>query len=366
MNKLTATISGLLIAGLSLAISPSMASPQPADPLRKHQWGLDQIRIEPTREVTLGKGVVVAVIDSGVDFDHPDLKDRLLRGNTFLACGEKGCGDGDWTSGRKRDAVGHFHGTWVTGIIAAARANGIGIEGVAPEVQILPVRVLTGDGFVRSGLDIARAIRWSVKAGADVINLSLVSGVLAEPRRENYAAARWAAHRGVVVVGSAGNRNGFLIDCATPAKAPGTLCVGATSKYETLATYSNLGYESDRYTVFAPGGNGPSPLVPPLCGGGVLSTFPVGEADEAVTETCDYPSDNSYGETSGTSAAAPHVAGVAALLVSIGCDRAETIDIILTTARQPRTEERGAWTPATGFGIVDASAAIQEGRERCV
>ncbi|HEV7460902.1 MAG TPA: S8 family serine peptidase, partial [Solirubrobacteraceae bacterium] len=114
----------LAVAGL-LAVAPAArAAP---DPLRPQQWGLDMIEADPAHQVGSGSGAVVAVIDSGVQADHPDLAGRLLSGYDFV--------DND---GTPQD--GNGHGTHVTGIVAADANNGIGVEGVAPGAMVLPVR----------------------------------------------------------------------------------------------------------------------------------------------------------------------------------------------------------------------------------
>ncbi|MGH3365118.1 MAG: S8 family serine peptidase, partial [Nocardioidaceae bacterium] len=114
---------GALLGGLTLAAA-AVAAPVAAatnDPLREQQWGLDQIKAEEAWAATTGAGTVVAVVDSGVDLNHPDLKGNLVGGATFSGCkqGQSPCGNGDW---RGPDGVGNDgdeHGTHVSGIVAA-------------------------------------------------------------------------------------------------------------------------------------------------------------------------------------------------------------------------------------------------------
>jgi subtilisin family serine protease len=130
------------------------------DPLRSQQWALNQVPFEATWSFARGQGVIVAVVDTGVRADHQDLAGQVLPGTDFVNPG----GDG------RTDPNGH--GTHVAGIIAAAVANGVGIEGGAPGVKILPVRVLDANGQGYSS-DVARGIVWAADHGARVINLSL-------------------------------------------------------------------------------------------------------------------------------------------------------------------------------------------------
>src|SRR3977135_2124477 len=150
----------LAVAGLLAAARAPRAAP---DPLRPQQWGLDMIGADPAHQVATGSGAVVAVIDSGVQADHPDLAGRLLPGYDFV--------DDD---GTPQD--GNGHGTHVTGIVAADAGNGIGIEGVAPGARVLPVRGLGNDGS-GSTAAVAQGIDYAVAHHADVINLSLGSDV---------------------------------------------------------------------------------------------------------------------------------------------------------------------------------------------
>src|SRR3981081_3634236 len=148
----------LAVAGL-LAVAPAArAAP---DPLRPQQWGLGLVAAGPRHQVATGAGAVVAVIDTGVQADHPDLAGRLLPGYDFV--------DND---GTPQD--GNGHGTHVTGIVAADAGNGIGIEGVAPSAMVLPVRVLGNDGS-GSTAAVAQGIDYALAHHADGINLSLGS-----------------------------------------------------------------------------------------------------------------------------------------------------------------------------------------------
>ena len=330
----------------------TVAHAAPNDPLYSKQWGPQQVRAEQAWAKSRGTGVVIAIVDSGVDLDHPDLATKMLTGKTFLACGKAGCGDGDWQSGpthrRKSDSP---HGTHVAGIAAAVTGNGRGIAGVAPEAKLLPVKVLDEDGG--SFADIALGIRYAADRGAKVVNLSLgalpgvqaltFTGVI----RDVTDAIAYANSKGAVVVAAAGNEAAPL--CDTPGFDPGALCVAATDKREAHSFYSNFGTKPDLLAVSAPGGSGL-----PLCGEDIVSTVPPGEG----ATSCGYPGTKDYDAYAGTSMATPHVAGVAALLAAQGRTRAATLSAITSTARKPGTNLRGVYDPVFGYGIVDAAAAV--------
>src|SRR3954452_20359145 len=136
---------------------------QASDPLRSRQWGLDMVGADAAHAVTTGTGAVVAVIDTGVKADHPDLVGQTLPGHDFI--------QNDDTA-----QDGNGHGTHVTGIIDALTGNGVGVESVAPGAKVLPVRVLDDDGNGDADV-VAEGINWATDHGADVINLSLGGSV---------------------------------------------------------------------------------------------------------------------------------------------------------------------------------------------
>ncbi|MBW3662481.1 MAG: S8 family serine peptidase [Actinobacteria bacterium] len=337
-------IATALTVALFLAIGPAASAA--TDPLWAEQWGPQQVDAPEAWPTSTGDGAVVAIVDSGVDLDHEDLAANAVAGNTFLDCGDSGCGNGDWESGGE---PGHPHGTHVAGIAAAVTDNGVGIKGVAPDATILAVRVLDENGS-GSFEDIARGVRWSTDNGADVINLSLgalpgvqvleMTGLVSDVRD----AIAYATSRGVVVVVAAGNESFPL--CASPAFNDGAVCVTATDQREAKAFYANQAIKPDLLAVSAPGGSGL-----PLCGEDIVSTVPAGEGG-----ACSYP--DTYDEFAGTSMAAPHVAGVAAMLTATGCAGDAAVSAITSTARNPVTGQRGAWDPAYGYGIVDADNAL--------
>ncbi len=350
MKKLT-----LAVVALALALTvPALAAKPVSTPNDEHyglQWGLQQVNADEAWGTSTGTAQVIAIVDSGVDLDHPDLKRKLVRGATFTGCAETGpCGNGDWESGNTDEAPSP-HGTHVAGIAAAATGNGIGVAGVAPGAKLMPVKVLTDEGGTFP--EVAAGIRWSADNGADVINLSLgalpgvqalpIVGVLDEAKR----AIDYAVSKGVVVVAAAGND--FASICGEPGFNPNALCVVATDPREARAAYSNFAVDPALNVVAAPGGAWAL-----SCQEDVVSTVPAG-AEGVCSDIVGTPGYDFY---AGTSMATPHVAGVAALLTAQGRSVAQVYDVLKRTARTPGVAARGTYTSTYGYGIVDAQAAV--------
>ncbi len=303
---------------------------EPNDPAYPDQWHLRTIGVESAWEHGTGTDVTVAVLDSGIALGGSDLTCRSFVApyNAFT---------GETTLASVLDD--HGHGTHVTGTIAQCTNNGVGAAGVAPDVSIMPVKVLSaGSG---SSLEVANGIQWAVDHGADIINLSLGRACSSTwPTCSDIAvdsAIDDATDRGVLVVVAAGNDGiGFV---SSPANNPASFAVGATTTIDTLAVYSNFGSALD---LVAPGGN-----TGDLDGNG--------RPDGIFQESFD-----SLGwrivEQIGTSSAAPHVSGAAALALSV--DPLLTVtglkELLIDTA-----VDLGApgWDPLYGAGRLDAAAA---------
>ena len=307
----------IVLALLLLALAPA-AAPAANDPLRGEQWNLDLIESDAAHATATGTGAVIAVVDTGVAAGHQDLAGQILPGHDFVE-------DDDTPQD------GNGHGSHVAGIALAATGNGVGISSVAPGAKLLPVRVLADDGSGTSE-DVAAGIDWARTHGAQIINLSLGSEIPivgAAGGDEIDAAIRRALAAGLIVVAAAGN-NGVPV-CEQPAASEGLLCVGAVDKRRQRSFFSSFG---QGLGVVAPGGSSI-----PVSGEDILSTVPP----------------NTYQEIAGTSQAAPHVAGVAALLVSKGVSGQAAVKRILDTA----TDLGPAGDDAQyGHGLVNARAAV--------
>lgn len=316
-----AALLGAVLALATASVGVPAAAHGGGDPLRAEQWGHDLVRVERAWSMSRGQGVTIAVIDTGVALDHPDLHDRFVRTDDGLVLGL------DLVDGRSPQDT-HGHGTLVAGVAAATADNGEGIAGVAPRARILPIRVLDGAGNGKAA-DVDRAIRFAVAQGADVINLSLeaVAGGGGGPAVPHEAIVH-AAEAGVVVVVAAGNNAGSA--AAYPADTP-ALLVGAVGR-DGRPALADVGRPD---AVLAPGID-------------IVSTW-----CRRTASGCDVAA-APYGSAEGTSFAAPYVSGIAAMLVARGLTGAEVVERIRDTA----VPVEGRSATDGGAGRVDAAAAV--------
>jgi thermitase len=246
----------------------------------KYQWNLPIIQTEEGWKFSKGNAnVTIAVIDTGVDLNHPDLVHRLIKGYNVIE--DHHIPEDD-----------NGHGTHVAGIIASEVNNREGVAGITWFNHIMPIKVLNSEGY-GSSFDVAKGIIWAVDHGAHVINLSLGNYQPSELLQE---AVRYAYDRDVVLIAASGND--YSAQPSFPAAYPEVLSVGAVNPDGSLAEFSNYG---DYLDVVAPGTEIPSTFV-----------------------------HNRYAALSGTSMAAPHVTALAGLIRSLNPNltNTEVIDII--------------------------------------
>ena len=310
-------------------------SAAPNDPLLDHQWGLDQIKASGAwARGALGAGTTIAVVDTGVDLSHPDLRGKLLSGIDLVS--DETCTPG------AQDLNGH--GTHVAGIAAAATNNGIGVAGTAPQASILPVRVLdpTGSGTAE---DIDAGIRWAADHGAQVINLSLGNDIPLVDVTGLGTAVDYAWSKGAVIVAAAGNST--LPLCGFPAASSHAICVAATDSAAFPSSYSNFPLRLDGgVAVRAPGGDGSGNCD---ATSDIWSTYWPG-AGGADAEAC---APTGYEPLAGTSMATPFVSGIAAMLRGAGLSNQQTVDCIKRTS-----SNGGSYDPVWGYGLVNAESAV--------
>ncbi len=297
------------------------APPDSTDPLLRYEWGLDNtgqtggkedadIDAPEAWEITTGvTETMIAVIDTGVDYNHEDLDDGRVRTDI----------DQDYVNDDDDAMDDHSHGTHVAGTIAAETNNGVGVAGVMWQAQILPLKVLSNRGSGSSD-DVAAAIRYAADQGADAINMSLGSRSCSQTIAD---AVNYAYDKGVVIVAAAGNSGSSI---GYPAKHAPVIAVGATDHNDHKAYFSNYGDELD---VVAPGVS-------------IFSTVP----------------NNGYDAFSGTSMASPHVAGVVGLLLSQRSDlsNGQVREILRQSADDLG---QGGFDTYYGYGRVNAHQALQ-------
>lgn len=286
----------------------------PNDPDYSKQWNLRSINVEQAWDITQGQGATVAVIDTGVsrvpDFQDTDFVDGY-----------------DFVSDRNDAADDNGHGTHVAGTIAQSTNNNYGVAGIAYKAKIMPLKVLATEGG-GTVADIAEAIRFAADKGADVINLSLGGSGESNLLKE---AIDYAHAQGVVIVAAAGNANQNA--AAYPARYPKVISVSALDAAGKKAPYSNFGAGID---ISAPGGS---------------------EEGKIVQETIDVKEKSAKFEGyQGTSMAAPHVAGVAALLKAVGIkEPTEILHILEASARKVPEDPFNHY----GSGQLDAGEAVK-------
>ena len=282
---------------------------KPDDPVFGPAWGLETIQAPQAWQVTQGDpSIIVAVVDSGISAGHSDLSECLVPGYNFIADDSDTLDD-------------YGHGTQVAGIIAARYNQESGTSGVAPLSRLMPLKVLdaNGEGTVA---DTAEAIVFAADSGTRVITLALGTYAESDVLR---AAVEYAAKRNVLIIAAGGN-NG-TDEPAYPAAYPQTLAVGAVDQFRKPCLFSNRGSYID---VVAPGKD-------------ILTTN----------------FDGGYQELTGTSAAAAYLSGLAALVLAV--EPALGPDALQGIIRSSAVDlQRSGWDAETGFGLVDAFAALNQ------
>jgi len=291
------------------------AKPTPTQPSEVLPWGVDRIDADLVWGTTTGDPIKVAIVDTGIDVKHPDLIDNLKGGVSAVG----------YTSSYNDD---NGHGTHVAGI-AAAIDNEIGVIGVGPKIDLYAVKVLNrrGSGYLS---DVIEGLDWAVANGMQVVNMSLGTGSNIQSFHDAVIAAKNA---GVVVIAAAGNSGGSVI---YPAAYSEAIAVSATDQNNVIASWSSRGPEID---LAAPGVS-------------IYSTY----------------KGTGYATLSGTSMAAPHVAGSAALVLNTPVG--EYYDVNLNRKWDPdevqkKLQDRAVDLGNAGFdnlygwGLVNAYNAVQ-------
>lgn len=283
--------------------APSQNAPAaPEAPKNELTWGIERVRAPRAWAKTQGEGAKVGVIDTGIDMKHPDLASNYKGGANFV----------DPTAEPFDD---QGHGTHVAGTIAGAK-NGIGVAGVAPKASLYAIKVLDADGG-GSPSTIVDGIAWAAENGLDIVNMSLGGPSSAALRR----AVKAATAAGVTIVAAAGNDPKSPV--AAPGRYPESICVSASTKEDALAFFSTTGPEVD---FIGPGHE-------------IWSDAP----------------GRKLAMHSGTSMAAPHVAGLAALAVSMGAKGPAAVRLMLEKAA---VSMPGMSAEQQGAGMIEADRML--------
>ena len=278
---------------------------------QKAGWNITAFDLPNAWKFSEGEGVTIAVLDTGCDLDHPDLKGNLLEGRNFV-------------NPNKPPEDGNGHGTHIAGTLVAEN-NDIGVVGVCPKAKVIPIKVLDDKGNGNL-LNVADGVRWAADNGCDIISMSLGAPVKVQQVRK---AIQYAAEKGIPTFVAAGNA-GNTKEVFYPANYPEAIAIGAVDENFRRANFSNTGENLD---FMAPGVD-------------IFSTVP----------------DNWYATLSGTSMACPFAVGVAALVLSYVKNGKTKLQ--LKTVDDYREVFRKYTTPINngnykdnkfyqGFGIID-------------
>lgn len=306
----------------------------PNDSYFSFQWHMPQVKVQPGWDVSTGTGVVVAVVDTGIRLSgsQDGFANPLVAGYDFIN------NDADPT-----DDEGH--GTHVAGTVAQATNNALGVTGVAFTSRLMAVKVLGADG--KGTVEtVSNGIRFAADNGAHVINLSLGRPPQFGPSPTEHAAVQYAVNRGVVVAASSGNE-GSRQGVGYPARYDEAIAVGATRFDKGIPSYSNRGAGLD---LVAPGGDN-------------KDQNRDGYIDGVLQETFGSDGAWAYWFYIGTSQAAPHVSGAAALLAAngvgsglAGADKVAAIRNVLETTAEDLG--KAGYDETYGWGLLDIQAAF--------
>jgi len=330
----------------------------PDDPEYPRQWHFPLINLPDAWEITTGsRDNVVAVIDTGVLMAHPDLRGRLTDDGYDFVSDPLMSNDGDGIDpdpndpgDGDRNLKSSFHGTHVAGTIGAASNNRIGVAGVNWETRIMPIRVL-GAGGSGTLYDVLQGLRYAAgepndsgtlpSRPADIINLSLGTSAHSPATQDLFTQIR---NKGIIVIAAAGNENSSAPEY--PAGYTGVLAVSAVNCDRIRAAYSNYGPHID---LAAPGGD----LTPLNDSGAPALVWSTGGDDSSGTIRFTY---TAYG---GTSMAAPHVAGVVALMKALypALSPAE-LDVLIQDGAITNDMGTAGRDDDYGWGLIDAYKAV--------
>jgi subtilisin family serine protease len=285
------------------------------DPAFGLQWNLPRIQAPQAWDTTTGSAVVIAVLDTGVDLDHPDLQGKLMPGYDFVNKDNSPADDNGF-------------GTFEAGVAAAMTNNERGVAGTSWGAQILPVKVLGSDA-VGNYADVISGIVWAVDHDADIISMAF-GGTLFSVGMQ--AAVDYAISNGVVVVASVGDEGADGNPVIYPAGLSGVLGVTAIDRGDTRLATAGYGSSIDFVDLTAPG--------------------------ESIISTWWHDGAHDYGTATGTNFATSHVAGIAALMLSINptLPPVQVANILQTTAHDLGVRGRDRYF---GFGLVDTDAALR-------
>ncbi|WP_430460692.1 S8 family serine peptidase [Thalassolituus sp. LLYu03] len=336
-------------------------STTPTDPKYAQQWHYRNINLPAAWDLSQGSDVIVAVIDTGVYLAHEDLADNLISGYDFIS-DTSTARDGNGIDSNPDDpgdssiaGQSSWHGTHVSGTVAAVKGNSKGGVGVAWSAKIMPIRVLGQDGGTT--YDIIQGVRYAAGLSndsgtvpttrADIINLSLGGESSSNAEQQAYTAA---INAGVIIVAAAGNSSTSAP--FYPAAYDGVISVSATDYNDELSYYSNFGSTID---VAAPGGDASADANHDFRADGIMSTY-VDDSSGSRQASYNY-------QMQGTSMASPHVAGVIALMKSVypSLTSSDVTTLISTCKITSKANDTTcARDNQYGYGLIDAYLAVTE------